>query len=187
MEKATCRHPDGCGNASYKRGWCSMHYQRILATGDPGAAGRLNNSNKGKICKVEGCSEPAKIKGWCKFHRGRVRHTGSVGPAGRRRRQLPDEVRTYTPSERHRFYKYGLTPEDFDRILAAQKQRCYICGTTEPGGKGWSVDHCHDTKVVRFIACNPCNVALGLIKEDPRIAKRLYEVTLECQQLRLPT
>ena len=73
----------------------------------------------------------------------------------------------------------------FAEMLARQGGRCYICRTDAPNGKGWSVDHCHETNAVRFIACNPCNAALGLIKEDPAIAKRLYEVALEVQQLRL--
>lgn len=57
-------------------------------------------------------------------------------------------------------------------LLAKQGGCCYICGTADPVGLGWSVDHCHDTNAVRFIACNPCNAALGMIREDPVIAWR---------------
>lgn len=185
MAHATCRHPDGCPKPARKRGWCEMHYQRILVHGDPGPAERLNTCHRGKTCSVDGCEDPAQLKGWCKFHHGRVRFTGETGPAERLRKRASAEVKAYTLSERHRYFKYGLTPEEFERILKAQNYRCYVCGTDKPTAKGWSVDHCHETNVVRFIACNPCNAALGLIKEDPRIARRLYEVALECQQLRL--
>lgn len=166
-----------------------MHYNRIRAQGEPGPAAKLTTWGelKGSVCSVEGCDDPAAVKGWCRFHYDRVRLTGDVGSAEPKRRRLPKEVRSWTAGQRHRFYKYGLTPEDFDRLLAAQGNRCYVCRTAKPGTMGWSVDHCHETKAVRFIACNPCNAALGFIKEDPRIAKRLYEVALECQQLRLPT
>jgi len=187
MAQRTCKHPDGCPRVVRKLGWCSMHYNRLRTSGSVGPAGKLNAWGEvmGSPCSVEGCSDEAKLKGWCRFHYNRVRFTGEVGPAAPLRRRLPPEVRAYTPGEKHRFYKYGLTPADFERILASQKHRCYVCGTKKPAGKGWSVDHCHVTKAVRFISCNPCNAALGLIKEDPKIARRLYEVALECQQLRL--
>lgn len=187
MAQRTCRHPDGCPRPARKQGWCTMHYQRVRATGDVGPVGKLTSWGelRGTICSVDDCGEPATLKGWCRFHYDRVRFNGETGSAARLRRVPSAEVRAYTPSQRHRYFKYGLTPEAFDEILARQGGRCYICRTTEPVGKGWSVDHCHESKVVRFIACNPCNAALGLVREDPKIAKRLYEVTLECQQMRL--
>ena len=188
MEKRTCRHPDGCPRNARKQGWCEMHYQRIRANnGDPGPATKLTRwGEAAKECTVPECGQPARANDLCDMHYQRVRLTGEAGPAKKLTRTLPPEIRAYTPSQRHRFYKYGITPEDFATMLAAQRGRCYVCGTDEPNGKGWSIDHCHETNAVRFIACNPCNAALGLIKEDPQIAKRLYEVALECQQLRLP-
>jgi hypothetical protein len=136
---------------------------------------------RGLQCSVDGCEEPAVLKVMCRFHYDRVRLSGSTGPAHRLRNQRPAEARDYTPGELHRYYKYGLTPEAFAALLASQDGRCYICRTDTPNGKGWSVDHCHETNVVRFIACNPCNAALGLIREDPDVAKRLWEVAIECQ------
>jgi hypothetical protein len=161
-----------------------MHYQRVLTFGDPGPVESMRpryGQMRGKTCKVDGCESPAELKMMCKLHYNRLRHTGSIGPAGRKYRQLPPEMQHYTPSQRHRFYKYGLTIEAFDEILANQNGRCYICRTESPAGKGWSVDHCHETNTVRFIACNPCNAALGFIREDPDIARRLWEVAVECQ------
>lgn len=159
-----------------------MHYQRIRDKGEPGPAERLSVDMRGRQCNLPECDNKARADGLCMFHYDRRRHgTDLTAP---KRRSHP-EVKDYSPGEKHRYFKYGLTPEEFERILAKQKHRCYVCGTDTPTAKGWSVDHCHETNVVRFVACNPCNAALGLIKEDPRIAKRLYEVALECQQLRL--
>ncbi len=184
MAQDTCRHPDGCPRARYKRGWCTMHYQRVLTFGDPGVAESLRpryGDMRGQECSVEGCTSEAKLKKMCRFHYDRVRLTGETGLAERKYRQLPEEMQHYTPGQRHRFYKYGLTDEAFLAMLASQDGRCYICRTDSPNGKGWSVDHCHETNAVRFIACNPCNTALGLIREDPDVAKRLWEVAIECQ------
>jgi hypothetical protein len=159
-----------------------MHYQRVLATGEAGPVESHKptyGAMKGLKCSVDGCEDPATLKLMCRFHYDRVRLSGSVGPAHRLRNERPPEARNYTPGELHRYYKYGLTPEAFAEMLANQGGRCYICRTDAPNGKGWSVDHCHETNAVRFIACNPCNAAFGLIKEDPDVAKRMWEVAVE--------
>lgn len=63
---------------------------------------------------------------------------------------------------------YGLSLDDFDKLLKAQNYKCGICSTGEPGGqfKQWHVDHCHKTAKVRGILCNLCNRALGQFKDN---------------------
>jgi hypothetical protein len=58
--------------------------------------------------------------------------------------------------------KFGLAPEQYDAMLAAQDGKCAlyaICGATSPGGYGkhWHVDHDHATNVVRGLLCWQCN------------------------------
>ena len=63
---------------------------------------------------------------------------------------------------------YGITLEDYDRLLIEQKNLCAICGTDKPGGKHntFQVDHCHSTGNVRGLLCKSCNIALGEFKDD---------------------
>ncbi len=61
---------------------------------------------------------------------------------------------------------YGLDPEDFQRILRSQAGRCAVCGTTTPAGKGWHVDHDHETGTVRGVLCTRCNCLLGHAKDS---------------------
>jgi hypothetical protein len=86
----------------------------------------------------------------------RRRHERAVNPekarADRRRRALKDN--------------YGLTVEEYDAMWAAQGEVCAICKRAEPMGRGWHVDHCHDSSVVRGILCSNCNVALGMLSDD---------------------
>lgn len=64
---------------------------------------------------------------------------------------------------------YGLAPGQFERLLETQQGRCAICKTAEPGGKGFHVDHCHSTGVIRGILCTRCNVGIGSLRHDPEI------------------
>jgi len=62
---------------------------------------------------------------------------------------------------------YGITADDFDRMLAEQGGGCAICGSTDPQGRNFHVDHCHDSTVIRGILCHPCNVGVGNFADDP--------------------
>lgn len=63
--------------------------------------------------------------------------------------------------------RYGLSLAERDAMLAEQGG-CAACGSAvAPDRRGWVVDHAHGTNEVRGILCNPCNVAIGLLKDDP--------------------
>lgn len=67
---------------------------------------------------------------------------------------------------------YGITHDDYDRLLAKQGNACAICGTTDPSGKSgrfsyFSIDHCHDTGAVRGLLCNHCNRGIGFLQDSP--------------------
>lgn len=62
---------------------------------------------------------------------------------------------------------YGLTVEDYARMVHAQSRKCVACGATVTLGMDTALDHCHATGRVRGILCAPCNKSLGLMKESP--------------------
>ena len=61
---------------------------------------------------------------------------------------------------------YGLSEEQYRRLLAAQKGVCAIC-KRPPQRRALCVDHCRVTKRVRGLLCNNCNTGLGLFGDDP--------------------
>lgn len=80
---------------------------------------------------------------------------------------------------------YGLEPEDFDRLLAAQNGVCAICRRPARGkanGRAKAgreprlhVDHCHTTGRVRGLLCGNCNTLIGLANEDPAVLAAAIE------------
>lgn len=65
-----------------------------------------------------------------------------------------------------------MTPDEYDIMLLAQGGACAACG--DPFTKTPHIDHCHETGVVRGLLCTQCNLALGLLRDDPvRIAALL--------------
>jgi hypothetical protein len=44
---------------------------------------------------------------------------------------------------------------------------CPGCGRVPKYNQGFDVDHCHTTKTIRGYLCHGCNVALGMVDDDP--------------------
>ena len=62
--------------------------------------------------------------------------------------------------------RFGITPEEYDVMLASQGGGCAICHTI-PGARRLAVDHSHITGVVRGLLCDLCNTALGKFGDSP--------------------
>jgi hypothetical protein len=69
--------------------------------------------------------------------------------------------------------EYGLSRAAFDAMIENQHGTCAICRKPGWGGKEPRVDHDHTTGKVRGILCNHCNLALGHIRDDPKIASSM--------------
>jgi hypothetical protein len=65
---------------------------------------------------------------------------------------------------------YGITPAQYDEMLASQNEQCAICAAKKPGGrtKLFFIDHCHNTGTVRGLLCMRCNTGLGLFLDNPK-------------------
>ena len=65
-----------------------------------------------------------------------------------------------------------MTPEKFQEMFDAQNGKCAICGIA-PLDKHLSIDHDHETGAVRGLLCNPCNLALGNVKDNTLILENM--------------
>lgn len=70
--------------------------------------------------------------------------------------------------------KFRITVEQYEEMLAAQGGVCRICsGTERDEFRLLAVDHDHVTGKVRGLLCTKCNVAIGLLDDDPDRAMAL--------------
>ncbi len=71
---------------------------------------------------------------------------------------------------------YGLSVTDYNNMLLAQNGFCPVCEKHQKElDKPLVVDHNHNTGKVRKLLCNNCNLALGLLEDDLRLAKGLVQ------------
>jgi Recombination endonuclease VII len=64
---------------------------------------------------------------------------------------------------------YGLTLDDWDRMLIEQLGCCAICNEAV---LELHVDHCHESDIVRGLLCTSCNNGLGRFGDDPERLRR---------------
>jgi hypothetical protein len=61
---------------------------------------------------------------------------------------------------------YGLTIEDFERLVEEQNHCCSICKQFLKSSKELHVDHDHQTGAVRGLLCKHCNQGLGHFRDS---------------------
>lgn len=66
--------------------------------------------------------------------------------------------------------RYGMTQAEFDKRLQQQGGGCKTCGRVS---EKFVVDHCHESGKVRGILCGACNLALGMVRDDPNTLRRM--------------
>lgn len=54
---------------------------------------------------------------------------------------------------------------DYYGLLESQGGGCAICHVV-PNGRQHHIDHDHESGIIRGLLCGPCNMALGLFKDD---------------------
>lgn len=113
------------------------------------------SSKDGKYSRCRSCDQIAR-KAWRTKHPIRSKESA-------RRRQLK--------------FVYGITEEDYQRMLVEQGGACAICQATENKYAGefrsFAIDHNHDTGDIRGLLCNQCNRGLGMLGDTVESLNRV--------------
>jgi hypothetical protein len=204
---------EGCERKSDSHGMCSMHRQRALKSGDLGPAGTLRYGGpctaEGcdrpaialKLCgghyaqQAEGRPFTPIRSSWlgkaferdengnkqCRACRGWFPESLYTLASKSR-----DGLTSYCPTcrkDRALRAAYGITVEQYRKLLEKQGGVCAICGTTEASGRSFHVDHDHSCcpgrqscgGCIRGLLCSACNTGIGMLGED---AKRLWSAMM---------
>lgn len=140
---------DGCNNKRGRAlGLCYTHYQHDLKRRNPEFAERRKEE----------------IRNWYAKNREKV-----IAHVSRYRKSHP-----WTPEyarERKLKSAYGLTIEDYNRMLRKQGGTCAIC-FRPPNGERLVVDHDHIQNKVRGLLCSRCNKGIGMLEDNPRLLSK---------------
>ena len=82
--------------------------------------------------------------------------------------QHKEEAKVAARASKYR--KYGITIDDYDRILKEQGGGCNICGRP-PKKRRLHVDHNHITGKVRGLLCMKCNRGLSWFNDSPELLR----------------
>lgn len=90
------------------------------------------------------------------------------------KKKARDLLRTTNPKALQDKYRrqnlkhfFGITPEEYDRMLENQKGLCGICEKHSSNfSRRLAVDHCHHTGAVRGLLCASCNSGLGKLQDS---------------------
>lgn len=137
-----------------------------------GRAKRTPMDESGRVCTRCKMWKLAEAFGENPQRPGRLRaHCDPCRRKYEQERKDRDPERAIRLRRRQLLVAYGMTLDDYERMLAEQNDACLICGTDQPGiGRlRFVVDHCHATGRVRGLLCNSCNSGLGYFSDNPSL------------------
>ncbi len=138
---------------------------RVVGKGHP-----KPNKRQVERCTRDECSRPARSIGLCALHYDRWIKRGRFDAPG----VAVDPAKKAASVRRTRLRQYGLTPEQYDAMAEAQGGCCAICGGQNQNGRLLSIDHDHETGVVRALLCAPCNTGIGMfVESEDRLLKAI--------------
>ena len=98
-------------------------------------------------------------------------HSESINAKMKARRKINGPAIRARAMATYYLRTYGLTKKQYDEMLDSQGQCCALCKSTEGGNKwsSFSVDHDHNTGVVRGLLCRACNMGLGAFNDSESV------------------
>lgn len=105
-------------------------------------------------------------RAWRAAHPGR-----SAGYNRKRYKVAPEKQRNFA----HKC-NYGMDLAGRAEMHSLQDRVCFCCGVDSPGDKKWHMHHLKGTKIGLCLLCKKCNVASGMLGDDPKLLRRMADI-----------
>ena len=167
MNENTCKVKN-CSSKIHACGFCKIHYMRNHRYGST----EKKKTKRQKLLEIgmSYCPRCKLSKPIGDFYKSLSRKFGNLSTyckicsseKGKSTRPR------YSKTLRNTYLKkaYGISNEDYERMLEKQNNSCAICGKICSDKEKFPVDHDHKTKKVRGILCHVCNKGLGCFYDD---------------------
>lgn len=178
----------GCDKEPSAKGYCTKHYCAFKKHGDPegGQKRPVPRTDGLKVCPKcklpkEGAefnkSSEGELQGYCRACMRIWNQENKVKKrAYARVAYYKDLQKTHARDRKSKLWcNFRITPEDYSRMVAAQKGVCAICGLPEHTNRRLAVDHNHATGEVRGLLCSFCNPGVGLFKDSVTLLSAAIE------------
>lgn len=83
-----------------------------------------------------------------------------------------DPVRAKEKREKAKLKQWGLSIDDYERLVKAQGGGCAICKKPCSSGRKLAVDHDHKTGRIRGLLCSNCNLGLGKFFDNKELLRK---------------
>ena len=146
---------------------------------------RNGNSNKGFTAKPssypQGHFKDKECK-WC---------NSLFSPQAPSHHYCSYECRDDASTNNYYLNNYGVTLEFVKGLYETQNKLCALClkegfKMLDTHSSGLSLDHCHDTGVVRGLLCHNCNRGLGLSKDEVSTLERAVDYVSKFKRIKKP-
>lgn len=135
----------------------------------------VNWETREKLCTK--CGEVKPLEDFCKnkaapegYHFWcRVCHYQSNKEWCQRNHRTSKEWYRRYKKEYHLLRTYGLSLEEYEKMLEEQGGGCAVCGSVE----ALAVDHDHKSGEIRGIICRRCNQGIGRFEDNPVLLRKL--------------
>lgn len=154
----------------YRCSNCGLHKKATAFYKDATKVERNGVGGRCKVCEKERRATPERVEYGVRYRRAK-----GVPP-----RKPPAPWGEEDKKKYHRLYaiqrRYGVSPEEVERLLEEQGGRCAIClEEVKVGGRdkeSMVIDHCHTTGEVRGILCRSCNGGIGFFRDRREVMAR---------------
>jgi len=121
-----------------------------------GGTGVFTNKEGARLCK--GCNNYFSLENYYKKHSTYCKTCSNI-KTGLYIKQI------------HRYKKYSIGKEDYEKLLFEQQNSCAICKEKFSIDLQPRIDHNHSTGRVRGILCHNCNTGLGHFRDNIEILR----------------